>query len=43
MPAVTEVTDTTSLIEAVETGARQRVRNEELEYFLGTERWKLLG
>ena len=34
MPAVTEeLRDTTSLIEAVETGARRRVRNEELEYF----------
>ena len=44
MPAVTEeLQDTTSMIEAVETGARRRVRNEELEYFLGTERWKLLG
>ena len=33
MPAVTEEQDTTSMIEAVETGAHRRVRNEELEYF----------
>ena len=44
IPAVTgELQDTTTMIVAVETGSRRRVPNKKLEYYLGTERWKLLG